>query len=207
MKIELTDDAVPFAVRTPRTIPFCWREEVREQFNDLVQKGVIEPVCHPTHWCHPLVPVPKTSEGRLSLRTSSSRRLREAQQVRQETCSSREEHTRRSRIDRDRSQVLHETGREGWVPPDTYTSEKIMSQDFTTCISPGGGGSASASRELLWVLCPQGTFTTSEATKLWAAYHAPVRSWTTSSSGTPATMSICGTYETLSSSATTVGSP
>ena len=62
MAIELTDDAVPFALRTPRAIPFCWREEVREQLEDMIQKDVIEPVHHPTVWCHPLVPVPKTSE-------------------------------------------------------------------------------------------------------------------------------------------------
>lgn len=62
MKIELTEDAVPFAVHTPRAIPFCWREEVREKLEELIQKDVIEPVNHPTAWCHPLVPVPKTSE-------------------------------------------------------------------------------------------------------------------------------------------------
>ena len=48
MKIELTEDAVPVAVRTPRAIPFAWREEVRAQLDELVQKGVIEPVNHPT---------------------------------------------------------------------------------------------------------------------------------------------------------------
>ena len=62
MEIELTEDAVPFAVRAPRAIPFCWRDEVREQLDDMIRKDVIEPVHHPTPWCHPLVPVPKTSE-------------------------------------------------------------------------------------------------------------------------------------------------
>ena len=62
MKIELTADAVPFAARAPRTIPFCWRDEVREQLDDMLKKEVIEPVNHPTAWCHPLVPVPKRSE-------------------------------------------------------------------------------------------------------------------------------------------------
>ena len=55
MKIELTDDAVPYAVRAPRAIPFCWRDEVREQLDDMVRKEVIETVHHPTLWCHPLV--------------------------------------------------------------------------------------------------------------------------------------------------------
>ena len=61
MKIELTDDAVPFAITAPRSIPFCWRDEVKKQLDDLQQKGIIEPVHHPTDWCHPLVPVPKRS--------------------------------------------------------------------------------------------------------------------------------------------------
>ena len=121
LKIELTDDVVPFAARTPRTIPFCWREEVRKQLDDLVQKGIIEPVRHPTLWCHPLVPVPTTSEdGSVSGCRLTVDFTRLSKQVRQKTCSSREKHARRSRIDRDRSKVLHEAGREGWVPPDTH---------------------------------------------------------------------------------------
>ncbi|XP_037076346.1 uncharacterized protein LOC119097409 [Pollicipes pollicipes] len=63
MKIELTEDAVPFATHAPRAIPFCWRDGVREQLDDMIRKEVIEPVDHPTLWCHPLVPVPKTSES------------------------------------------------------------------------------------------------------------------------------------------------
>ena len=61
MKIELTDDAVPHAVTTARNIPFCWREDVRLQLDELMDKGIIEPVEHPTDWCHPIVPVAKRS--------------------------------------------------------------------------------------------------------------------------------------------------
>ncbi|XP_043240720.1 uncharacterized protein K02A2.6-like [Amphibalanus amphitrite] len=61
MKIELIEDAVPFAISAARNIPFCWREEVKKQLDDLQEKGIIEPVYHPTEWCHPLVPVPKRS--------------------------------------------------------------------------------------------------------------------------------------------------
>ena len=62
MKIELTEDAVPTAVLTPRAIPFCWRDEVKTQLDELIEKEIIQPVNHPTIWCHPLVPVPKTPE-------------------------------------------------------------------------------------------------------------------------------------------------
>ena len=61
MRIELTDDAVPHALSTARNIPFCWRQDVREQLDDLLIKDIIEPVEHPTPWCHPIVPVAKRS--------------------------------------------------------------------------------------------------------------------------------------------------
>ena len=53
MKIEMTDDAVPHAVTTAGNIPFCWREDVRLQLHELMAKDIIEPVEHPTDWCHP----------------------------------------------------------------------------------------------------------------------------------------------------------
>ena len=61
MRIELTDDAVPHALSTARNIPYCWREDVREQLDDLLRKDIIAPVEHPTPWCHPIVPVAKRS--------------------------------------------------------------------------------------------------------------------------------------------------
>ncbi|XP_043218401.1 uncharacterized protein LOC122379886 [Amphibalanus amphitrite] len=67
VKIELTDDAVPHAVTTARNIPFCWREDVRLQLDELMEKDIIEPVEHPTDWCHPIVPVAKgSSDGTVS---------------------------------------------------------------------------------------------------------------------------------------------
>ncbi|XP_043203833.1 uncharacterized protein LOC122371521 [Amphibalanus amphitrite] len=67
MKIELTDDAVPHAVTTARNIPFCWREDVRLQLDELMEKDIIEPVEHPTDWCHLIVPVAKgSSDGTVS---------------------------------------------------------------------------------------------------------------------------------------------
>ena len=61
MKIELREDAVPFAITAPRTIPFCWREQVKQQLDELLAMDVIEPVEEPSEWCHPLVPVAKRS--------------------------------------------------------------------------------------------------------------------------------------------------
>ena len=61
IKIELTDDAVPVAITAARHIPFCRRKEVEKRIDDLQDKGIIEPVNHPTECCHPLVPAPKRS--------------------------------------------------------------------------------------------------------------------------------------------------
>ena len=67
MRIELTDDAVPHALSTARNIPFCWRDDVRQQLDELFTKDIIESVQHPTISCHPVVPVAKrASDGSVS---------------------------------------------------------------------------------------------------------------------------------------------
>ncbi|KAF0304534.1 putative G-protein coupled receptor No9 [Amphibalanus amphitrite] len=57
MAIELTEDATPVAVSTARSVPFCWRDDIRRQLDELLESDVIEPVEHPTEWCHPILPV------------------------------------------------------------------------------------------------------------------------------------------------------
>ncbi|KAF0307226.1 hypothetical protein FJT64_002310 [Amphibalanus amphitrite] len=54
MAIELTEDATPVAVFTARSVPFCWRDDIRRQLDELLESDVIEPVEHPTEWCHPI---------------------------------------------------------------------------------------------------------------------------------------------------------
>ena len=61
MAIELTEDATPVAVSTARSVPFCWRDDIRRQLDELLESDAIEPVEHPTEWCHPFVPVAKRS--------------------------------------------------------------------------------------------------------------------------------------------------
>ncbi|KAK4316647.1 hypothetical protein Pmani_012212 [Petrolisthes manimaculis] len=63
MHIELTDDARPFSVTATRIIPYSWREEIKQQLDDLLDKGIIEKVDHPTSWCYLIVPVPKKPSG------------------------------------------------------------------------------------------------------------------------------------------------
>lgn len=63
MRIQLTDDAQPFAVTAARAIPYSWREDIKKQLDDMLAKDVIEKVDYPTAWCHPVVPVAKNPSG------------------------------------------------------------------------------------------------------------------------------------------------
>ena len=64
MRIHLRDDAQPFAVHTPRLIPFAYREAVQAELDSMVAQGVIAPVGDdPSPWCHPMVVVQKADGG------------------------------------------------------------------------------------------------------------------------------------------------
>ena len=51
--ISLTDDAVPFCVNTPRSIPFAYRDKLKSELELLEQQGIIENVTEATEWCAP----------------------------------------------------------------------------------------------------------------------------------------------------------
>lgn len=59
MRIVLVEDAVPYALTTPRNIPFAWKDKIKCQLDEMVRKNIIKEVKEPTSWCHPLVPVAK----------------------------------------------------------------------------------------------------------------------------------------------------
>lgn len=63
MRIQLTDDARPFAVTAAQSIPFNWRDDMKTQLDELLDLDIIDQVNHPTDWCHPIVPVRKKSGG------------------------------------------------------------------------------------------------------------------------------------------------
>ena len=68
MKIQLKDSAVPFAVHTPRQIPFAFRNQVKEELDSMVAQGIIKPTGdEPSEWCHPLIVVPKNSGVRITV--------------------------------------------------------------------------------------------------------------------------------------------
>lgn len=67
MMIRLKADARPFRVNAPRSIPHAYRDQVKQQIDEMVEKSIIEPVTEPSEWCHPIVVVPKkgSNEKRL----------------------------------------------------------------------------------------------------------------------------------------------
>ncbi|XP_068246738.1 uncharacterized protein [Palaemon carinicauda] len=68
MRIHLKDGAVPFAVHTPRQIPFAFRDKVKEELASMVTQGIIKPAGdEPSEWCHPLVVVAKDSGVRITV--------------------------------------------------------------------------------------------------------------------------------------------
>ena len=59
MRIDLNENAIPFAVNGARPIPIAQRGEVKQMLNSMVEEGVIVPVSSPSEWTHPLVVVTK----------------------------------------------------------------------------------------------------------------------------------------------------
>ncbi|XP_068216653.1 uncharacterized protein [Palaemon carinicauda] len=56
MKIHLKEDAVPFAIHTPRQIPYAFREPVKIELDSMVQQGIIKPCGdEPSEWIHELL--------------------------------------------------------------------------------------------------------------------------------------------------------
>ena len=60
MKIHLKENVETFAISTTRTIPFAWRDEVKENLDRMTRQVIVRPLGDsPIRWCHPLVVVPK----------------------------------------------------------------------------------------------------------------------------------------------------
>jgi len=57
--IRLREDAVPFRVKSPRVVPFAYRDKLEEELHLLLQQGIIAPVTEATQWCTPIVVIPK----------------------------------------------------------------------------------------------------------------------------------------------------
>lgn len=64
VKIQLKDDAVPYAVHSVRRVPFPMLQKVKEGLKRMENSGVIEQVTQPTEWCAPMVPILKKNSAK-----------------------------------------------------------------------------------------------------------------------------------------------
>uniref|UniRef100_A0AAV2J699 Uncharacterized protein n=1 Tax=Knipowitschia caucasica TaxID=637954 RepID=A0AAV2J699_KNICA len=62
VKIELTEEAVPYSVNTPRRVPFPLLPKVEKELKRMLTLNIIEEVTEPTDWCAPMVPAPKRNK-------------------------------------------------------------------------------------------------------------------------------------------------
>jgi len=56
--LTLRDDAVPFCVKTPRTVPFAYRDKRKKELELLQQQCIITSVTEAIQWCAPIVITP-----------------------------------------------------------------------------------------------------------------------------------------------------
>lgn len=59
VRIQLKDNATPYAVQTARRVPIPLMLKVREELCCMEENGIIEEVTQPTDWCASMVPVLK----------------------------------------------------------------------------------------------------------------------------------------------------
>ena len=71
--ISLVDDAKPFCVNMPRSIPFANREKLRAELDLFQTQGIIAPVTEPTEWWAPIVVTPKKDSDCIRLCVDLSR--------------------------------------------------------------------------------------------------------------------------------------
>ena len=71
--ITLMEDPVPFCVKTPRSIPFAYRDKLQAELDLLQEQGIIAPVTEVTGWCSPIVVTPKKGSDRIRMCVDLSR--------------------------------------------------------------------------------------------------------------------------------------
>ena len=65
--ISLKEDAVPFCVKTPRSIPFAYRDKLKTELDLLQEQGIIAPVTQAMEWCAPIVVAPKKGSDKIRM--------------------------------------------------------------------------------------------------------------------------------------------
>ena len=63
--ITLIDNVTPFCVKALRSVPFAYRDKLKEELKFLQEQGIIAPVTEVTEWCVPIVVTPKKGTDRI----------------------------------------------------------------------------------------------------------------------------------------------
>jgi len=66
--ISLVEDAIPFCVKTSRSIPLAYRDKLKAELDLLQEQGIIAPVMEVTEWCVPIVVAPKKGSNKVRIR-------------------------------------------------------------------------------------------------------------------------------------------
>ena len=65
--ICVVDDAKPFCVKAPRSIPFAYRHKLKAELELLQEQDIIAPVTQATEWCAPIVVAPKKGSDKIRM--------------------------------------------------------------------------------------------------------------------------------------------
>jgi len=58
---------ISFCMKTPRSIPFAYRDKLKPELDLLLDQNIIVPVTEVTDWCAPIVVTPKKGLGRIRM--------------------------------------------------------------------------------------------------------------------------------------------
>ena len=56
-----------FCIKTPRTVPFAYRDKLKAELEILETQGIIAPIIYPTEWCAPIVATPKKDSDNIQM--------------------------------------------------------------------------------------------------------------------------------------------
>jgi len=85
--IYLTNNAKPFCVTSPRSIPFAYRDKLAAELESLQEQNIIAPVTEPTDWCAPIVVTPKKHTDSIRMCVDLSHLNRFVRRERYQSCS------------------------------------------------------------------------------------------------------------------------
>ncbi len=67
VKIELTDDAMPYSVNMLHRDPFPLLPKVEKELKCMLSLGITEEVTKPTEWSAPMMPAPKRNKDEVRM--------------------------------------------------------------------------------------------------------------------------------------------